>query len=48
MQSLKIKELEFSLTQDQKRLSKLQKENDALLKQLTEEKTRNVAIDDEL
>lgn len=48
MQSLKIKELEFSLNQDQKRLSKLQKENDGLLKQLTEEKTRNVAIDDEL
>jgi len=48
MQSLKIKELEFSLSQDQKRLSKLQKENDALLKQLTEEKMRNVAIDDEL
>ena len=47
-QSLKVKELELVSSQDQKRLAALSTENETLLKQLTEERTRNIAIDDEL
>ena len=43
-----MKELELVSSQDQRRLTALQTENESLLKQLTDERTRNIAIDDQL
>ena len=46
--SLKIKELEFELQQERKKVESLQTENEQLLKDLTFEKTQNITIDREL
>ena len=46
--SLKIKELEFELQQEKKKVEALQTENEQLLKSVTFEKTQNITIDREL